>query len=234
MSDDSNKWWNTSAGLQEKFPTLIRSPDWVKFSEIYDRPEHREARSSDYATATPSFFLSPRVFQLRDLAERTLGSESGLSSARNLSPEAAGKKLAEETLRMLSDAGTSADDIAKDLRKTQKAIDPPFRNGRDVIVALTRFIERENQLPTKKSLNIEAMRLVRLVSMHNSNSGGEFGRAVQIGSSVFIIYGDGWACPKVDWNEPRWDISEYSKLLKRCGLSGLGGAKTHPNDKKPR
>lgn len=109
-----------------------------------------------------------------------------------------------------------------------------------VLVAFSRFIERERSLPTKTQLNIEAHRIFKSEGPHHGHR--EFGEIVSIGENrvdshrvyaSFIDFVEGdrgetvevfmhTRVPYLEWDKPHWpDRSGLSPTLKALGMNGL-------------
>ena len=111
----------------------------------------------------------------------------------------------------------------------------------DLCLALLEFIRREERLPTKKELNIEANRLHHC--LHGYSAEKVHGNTIQIKGTTsvadrLVVYDCGpvtaydesrnlvtrMECrivPYNEWEEPRWGVTTYSDYSTPCGLKGL-------------
>lgn len=233
MSDETF-WWNTTAGLSEKIRGIDVCPSWEAFKDEYDTPTASNNRLSAWSESRPGWCISTHLIDLRELATIVLGhKERGCQSPklRNLTESKAAKKLANIVLDLVSKRGVGLlAELASDARAVHCTTGQP-RNLADAVWSLIRFCERTRKLPTKKELNIEANRIDHLIRLSDKGcfeltKGPRFGKLVKKRYKIYAFERvDGnatlYVCPKHEWENERWEKSDYSGILKKAGLQGL-------------
>lgn len=245
----------TAADLLKVYPKLAKDEGWAKFAQEFDKPEHCKNRAVAARACRPE--AKKEILELRKLCGVVLtdewiaqisqlrddGTSSSLTSEQVSSNRiAASVALAKKVELLLcgTDKGNALLRLieAEGKRRTEKE---KHRNHTDCCVALLEFIQREERLPTKKELSIEANRLIEIEKIIGKKTHGEIvrkngskSRADQYyvydcrqklklnhESKLFEQVWEFRMTPRHRWDKPRWIGPDYSRVSKPVGLQGL-------------
>lgn len=242
--------------LKRICPRIDRDAGWAAFVTEFDNPKHCANRQKSANSC-----LKPKqhslIREIEHLCMITRTSET-LAFPPQFSPDGSKFYLTEEqaTKKRIDASITLAETVwlllspsknGEGLRRKfkaeagRKSKGAKKRSMTDLCLALLEFIRREERLPTKKELNIEANRLHHC--LHGYSAEEVHGKIIQPKGTtsvadLLVVYDCGpvtafdesrnlvtrMECrivPYHEWEEPRWSVTNYSDLSTPCGLKGL-------------
>ena len=260
----------TSNDLLDWKPCLADDPAWSSFAEEFDKPEHIKTRSKA-TRAVLGPVRSGDVKELGNLCFSILHGQEFVAlpfwdeeqqMERHLSREeeeakriSEGRVLAQRVEDLV--AGNEAGKRLLEAIKTEHDradFQPDTRSIFEACKALFCFIGREERLPFKRELNLEANWIKECRRSHVLESAPEFGKELVLDidfpdcgrmvtqAGIFHVYSfekkggvndnydfaEWFNCQLVrfdQWETPRWEAGNYRKALRDSGLRRLPEAK---------
>jgi hypothetical protein len=245
----------TAADLLKVHPKLAKDEGWEKFAQEFDKPEYCKSRAVAARACRPE--AKKEILELRKLCEvvrtdewiaqisqlRDDGTSSALTSEQASSNRIAASVALAKKMELLlggTDKGNALLRIieAEGKRRAKKEA---HRNSMDCCVALLEFSQREERLPTKQELAIEANRLIEIEKIIDQRKHGDVVKksgSESIADQYYVYdcrqtlkfdhkskpHVPVWECritPRHLWSAPRWIGKEYNSASKPVGLMGL-------------
>ena len=189
---------STSKDLLQFYPFLERQKEWAKFAEAFDKPECRKNRGK----AARALEAPEQPDEIREmlnhcnwvLRAETLSllpkiDDDGKASFQTPEQDVeshlkAATALAEKVELLLSDSEAGAE-MRSGVEQAVKSLKhrPDTRSIIDAFKAMCLFIRREQRLPSKKELNIEAFRM-KWNECHVMEERPKFGQLITLEKST--------------------------------------------------
>jgi hypothetical protein len=238
MSD--SPWWNTSAGLRQRFSGIERTSRWQRFAEAYDRVECEESRLKSWREANPKVARADDSLEaLKDLAVRAAGQMPSLFLLARLTEsvptqEEAGMRLGRTVLRLIENSERYSC-LGEQISLANEKPTRPSRLIAEGLEAFFNYLRREGKLPTNRQINIEAKRILKTECFDVSGRGysetdGEYSN-LKYGERFEDSYRVVSSCPFSEtvsavqlesWEVGRWNQTYFSKrFTKLAGFEGL-------------